>query len=165
LAGHPGYYDYFVRVGQTLTTSWVTYNNNEIGEFGAGKTGEDANTGNYGAFHPGTKYVNIMFLPTIQNCWSYIPKRIYTNDTDTSNLVESYDGISVQEATTNLVLSPAVTLYSPFSGFVGTSTAFVSPSGSIGTVLIGKVGGGCQWQGGVNNIVILPVQYIQYLLE
>jgi hypothetical protein len=53
------------------------------------------------------------------------------------------------------VLSPAVTLYS-FSGFVGTSTAFVSPSGSIGTVLIGKVGGGCQWQGGVNNIVILP---------
>jgi hypothetical protein len=39
---------------------------------------------------------------------------------------------------------------------LGTSTAFVSPSGSIGTVLIGKVGGGCQWQGGVNNIVILP---------
>jgi hypothetical protein len=36
-----GYYDYFVRVGQTLTTSWVTYNNNEIGgEFGAGKTDE-----------------------------------------------------------------------------------------------------------------------------
>jgi hypothetical protein len=29
------------------------------------------------------------------------------------------------------------------------------PSGSIGTVLIGKVGGGCQ-AGGVNNIVILP---------
>jgi hypothetical protein len=34
-----------------------------------------------------------------------------------------------------------------------------SPSGSIGTVLIGKVGGGCQWQGGVNNIVILPSVY------
>jgi hypothetical protein len=160
LAGHPGTYDYFVRVGQALTTSWVSYNNNEIGgEFGPGKTGEDANTGNYAAFHPGTKYVKIMFLNNYAGTVgpTYLRDLIfYTNDTDTSNLVESYDGISVQEATTNLVLSPAVTVYSPFSGFVGTSTAFVSPSGSIGTVLIGKVGGGCQWQGGVNNIAISP---------
>jgi hypothetical protein len=50
---------------------------NEIGEFGPGKTGEDANTGNYGAFHPGTKYVNIMFLQLFRTVGPTYLKNLY----------------------------------------------------------------------------------------
>jgi hypothetical protein len=93
LAGHPGYYDYF-RVGQTLTTSWVTYNNNEIGEFWCSKTRRCEYRKLCGISSRVQKYVNIMFYQLFRTVGpTYLRDLIfYTNDTDTSNLAESYDG-------------------------------------------------------------------------
>ena len=61
LPGHPGSYDYFTDVGNSFTNNtWTHRKNNAIS--GGPRTGESDDTGNYVAWHTGTRYATVMFL-------------------------------------------------------------------------------------------------------
>jgi hypothetical protein len=75
-------------------------------------------------------------------------------DADTSNTIETIDGLAIQEATTNLVTSVTPT-WGAWSGFTGSSVPYFAPDGSKGICLTALTGGGCQWMYS-NNITVLP---------
>lgn len=134
LPGHPGTYDYFAAQGDTTVTniSYTTFNNKLIGGInGTGKTGEDANTGNYTAFHPGTKFVRIMILTnytgTVGGCFVKDLK-LYHKDTDTSNIVVHGSEISLNEPVTNVSVMDGQNGVSPWSGDGSPSISIVDPS-------------------------------------
>lgn len=160
VAGHPGSYDYFVSVGGGLPTSWTKYNNNIIGgEYGNGRTGESSNTGDYATWHTGTKYTQILILNNYSGSSgpTYLKNlNFYTSDPNTSNVVPSYDGISVQHATSNLLPNQPNAVYGPWGGFTGSCKSFISPTGTTGITLHAITSGGCEWKNGLGNLPILP---------
>jgi len=124
LTGHPGSYDYFGNVGSACPTTWTIYNNNIIGGInGNGRTGENTNAGDYASWHTGTKFARIMILPNYSGSGKTYVKdlKFYYSDADTSNTIITNKGISIEEGTTNYVVSPL----DPSGGWQGRTSTII----------------------------------------
>lgn len=148
LPGHPGTYDYFGNVGSAITTTWVTYNNNVIGGAnGNGRTGEDANTNNYAAWHPGTKFAKILIITNYNGrpgpTWIKDLK-FYYKDNDNSNCTITHDSIAIEEGTTNII-SDIYSCFDAWGGMVGTSTSYKNEYNRTGIYFKSSSSGGARW--------------------
>lgn len=107
---HPGSFEYFGICGSTTPSSWTLYKNYTIGTY---RTGTSTNAGDQATFDPNCYYIRPMFIANYSNGVvgtdiTYIKNlKWYYSDADISNATLSDNGITIEEATTNLITTTA----------------------------------------------------------
>ena len=149
LQGHPGTGDWFGASNISIPTTSYQYLMNQ-GTGGVAKTGESAPLGDLTTFPVGTKYVCI----SIVGGWggttgsTYIKGLRFWNTTaNTSNANVTPDGLAVEEATTNLILTPTT-----FSGWTDAGAITITfnqpdPFGRLNAVKMSSNGTGEKYFG------------------
>ncbi len=130
LPGHPGSYDYFGKVGGATPTTWTTYTNSVTG---TARTGTDASTTNYSAFHPGTVWVRFLIIvdypSATDTVWVKDLKWYFTDTPGPAPITEDGLGLSVERACYNRTPNGLGTQNTSNGGYGVTSNYFLPPGG------------------------------------
>lgn len=154
LPGKPGTYDYFGGKTLTITSAYQTIKNVNIA--GAPRTGEDTVLTTTDTWYTGTKYFQPLFLAnygcTVESITWIKDLKFYYTDPDLSGCTMGEDGISCEEAVTNICPTPL-----DFSAFVSYSNGY---DGVIYDPEIGKnvlnISNKQSWCGVLCSNIILP---------
>lgn len=150
---HPGTYEYFGASNMTIPASYITVRNAGIG--GIARTGTSPTASDTTMWDTSMYYIkpqvivnynakDSTFITWIQDI------RLYYVNTDTSNIIRTTSGYSLQEATTNLVPSPSVFSSGWTNYSNGHDGAFVTEFGTEGLNISNRI----SWSGAYRTITL-----------